>query len=203
MKGFKWILLLTIVANAAIILRLISISQVADSSIVNMNSIQDGDIVLRDSKSLIGSQFKKMSQHDKKFSHAGIIRKENGTAFVYHMANENGQSGLLKSKLNDFVNTQVCRSYEIVRYPLKDNMRTQLLNQVDLLLTDKIHFDDEFVLNNQSYYCSELIADLINTYSSIRIPYSQIGDYKYYAIDNLYYQLPIQIIHNSNEVKIN
>ena len=203
MKGFKWILLLTIVANAAIILRLISISQVADSSLVNMNAIQDGDIVLRDSKSLIGSQFKKMSQHDKKFSHAGIIRKENGTAFVYHMANENGQSGLLKSKLNDFVNTQVCCSFEIVRYPLKDNMRTQLLNQIDLLLTDKIHFDDEFVLNNQSYYCSELVADLINTYSSIRIPYSQIGDYKYYAIDNLYYQLPIQIIHNSNEVKIN
>jgi hypothetical protein len=203
MKGFKWILLLTIVANVAIIIRLISISQVADSSLVNMNAIQDGDIVLRDSKSLIGSQFKKMSQHDKKFSHAGIIRKENGTAFVYHMANENGQSGLLKSKLNDFVNTQVCRSYEIVRYPLKDNMRTQLLNQVDLLLTDKIHFDDEFVLNNQSYYCSELIADLINTYSNIHIPYSQIGDYKYYAIDNLYYQLPIQIIHNSNEVKIN
>ena len=203
MKGFKWILLLTIVANAAIIFRLISISQAADSSLVNMNAIQDGDIVLRDSKSLIGSQFKKMSQHDKKFSHAGIIRKENGTAFVYHMANENGQSGLLKSKLNDFVNTQVCCSFEIVRYPLKDNMRTQLLNQIDLLLTDKIHFDDEFVLNNQSYYCSELIADLINTYSSIRIPYSQIGDYKYYAIDNLYYQLPIQIIHNSNEVKIN
>jgi hypothetical protein len=203
MKGFKWILLLTIVANAAIILRLITISQATDSSLVNMNAFQDGDIVLRDSKSLIGAQFKKMSQHDKKFSHAGIIRKENGTAFVYHMANENGQSGLLKSKLNDFVNTQVCSSYEIVRYPMKDNMRTQLLNQIDLLLTDKIHFDDEFVLNNQSYYCSELIADLINTYSSIRIPYSQIGDYKYYAIDNLYYQLPIQIIHNSNEVKIN
>ena len=203
MKGFKWILLLTIVANAAVILRFASISQAGDSSLVNMNSIQDGDIVLRDSKSLIGSQFKKMSQHDKKFSHAGIIRKENGTAFVYHMTNENGQSGLLKSKLNDFVNTQVCRSYEIVRYPMKDNMRTQLLNQIDLLLTDKIHFDDEFVLNNQSYYCSELIADLINTYSSIHIPYSQIGDYKYYAIDNLYYQLPIQIIHNSNEVKIN
>jgi hypothetical protein len=203
MKGFKWILLLTIVANAAIILRLISISQATDSSLVNMNSIQDGDIVLRDSKSLIGAQFKKMSQHDKKFSHAGIIRKENGNAFVYHMANENGQSGLLKTKLNDFVNTKVCRSYEIVRYPLKDNMRTQLLNQIDLLLTDKIHFDDEFVLNNQSYYCSELIADLINTYSSIRIPYSQIGDYKYYAIDNLYYQLPIQIIHNRNEIKIN
>ena len=203
MKGFKWILLLTIVANVAIIIRLISISQVADSSLVNMNSIQDGDIVLRDSKSLIGSQFKKMSQHDKKFSHAGIIRKENGNAFVYHMANENGQSGLLKTKLNDFVNTKVCRYYEIVRYPLKDNMRTQLLNQIDLLLTDELHFDDEFVLNNQSYYCSELIADLINTYSSIRIPYSQIGDYKYYAIDNLYYQLPIQIIHNSNEVKIN
>jgi hypothetical protein len=203
MKGFKWILLMTIVANAAIILRLNSISQATDSSLVNMNAIQDGDIVLRDSKSLIGSQFKKMSQHDKKFSHAGIIRKENGTAFVYHMANENGQSGLLKTKLNDFVNTKVCRSYEIVRYPLKDNMRTQLLNQIDLLLTDELHFDDEFVLNNQSYYCSELIADLINTYSSIRIPYSQIGDYKYYAIDNLYYQLPIQIIHSSNEIKIN
>jgi hypothetical protein len=203
MKGFKWILLLTIVANAAIILRLISLSQLADSSLVNMNTIQDGDIVLRDSKSLIGAQFKKMSQHDKMFSHAGIILKENGTSFVYVKANENGQSGLLKSKLNDFVNTQVCRSYEIVRYPMKDNMRTQLLNQIDLLLTDKIHFDDEFVLNNQSYYCSELIADLINTYSSIHIPYSQIGDYKYYAIDNLYYQLPIQIIHNSNEVKIN
>ena len=194
---------MTIVANAAIILRLNSISQATDSSLVNMNAIQDGDIVLRDSKSLIGSQFKKMSQHDKKFSHAGIIRKENGTAFVYHMANENGQSGLLKTKLNDFVNTKVCRSYEIVRYPLKDNMRTQLLNQIDLLLTDELHFDDEFVLNNQSYYCSELIADLINTYSSIRIPYSQIGDYKYYAIDNLYYQLPIQIIHSSNEIKIN
>jgi hypothetical protein len=203
MKGFKWILLLTIVANAAIILRLISISQVADSSIVNMNSIQDGDIVLRDSKSLIGSQFKKMSQHDKKFSHAGIIRKENGTAFVYHMANENGQSGLLKTKLNDFVNTQVCSSYEIVRYPMRANMRSQLLTKIDLLLTDQVHFDDEFLLTNQSYYCSELIANLMNEFSGLHIPYSQIGDYKYYAIDNLYYQLPIQIIHKSNEVKVN
>jgi hypothetical protein len=190
-------------ANAAIIFRLVSISQKEEISQVNLNTIQDGDIVFRESNSLIGAQFKMMSQHDKKFSHAGIIRKENGTPFVYHMANENGQSGLLKSKLNDFVNTQVCCSFEIVRYPLKDNMRTQLLNQIDLLLTDKIHFDDEFVLNNQSYYCSELIADLINTYSSIHIPYSQIGDYKYYAIDNLYYQLPIQIIHKSNEVKVN
>jgi hypothetical protein len=82
-------------------------------------------------------------------------------------------------------------------------MRTQLLNQIDLLLTDKIQFDDEFILNNQSYYCSELIADLVNKYSNIHIPYSQIGDYKYYAIDNLYYHLPIQLIYKSNEFKIN
>ncbi len=194
MKGFKWILLFTIVANAAIVLRLVAISQAGDSSLVNMNSIQNGDIVLRDSKSLIGSQFKMMSQHDKKFSHAGIIRKENGTAFVYHMANEKGQSGLLKTNLCDFVNTKVCRSYEIIRYPLKDSKRIQLLHQIDLLVKDKIHFDDEFKLNNQSYYCSELIAILLNNYSSIHIPYSQIGVYKYYAIDNLYYHLPIQLI---------
>ena len=140
MKGFKWILLFTIVANAAIVLRLVAISQAGVSSLVNMNSIQNGDIVLRDSKSLIGSQFKMMSQHDKKFSHAGIIRKENGTAFVYHMANEKGQSGLLKTNLCDFVNTKVCRSYEIIRYPLKDSKRIQLLHQIDLLVKDKIHF---------------------------------------------------------------
>jgi len=144
-----------------------------------------------------------MSQHDKKFSHAGIIHKENGIAVVYHMANEDGQSGLLKANLNDFINTKVCRSYEIVRYPMRADMRSQLLTKIDLLLTDQVHFDDEFLLTNQSYYCSELIANLMNEFSGLHIPYSQIGDYKYYAIDNLYYQLPIQIIHNSNEIKVN
>jgi len=203
MKVFKWILFITIIANAAIIFRLVSISQNEEISQVNLNTIQDGDIVFRESNSLIGAQFKMMSQHDKKFSHAGIIRKENGTAVVYHMANENGQSGLLKANLNDFINTKVCRSYEIVRYPLRANMRAQLLTKIDLLLTDQVHFDDEFLLTNQSYYCSELIANLMNEFSGLHIPYSQIGDYKYYAIDNLYYQLPIQIIHNSNEIKVN
>jgi hypothetical protein len=82
-------------------------------------------------------------------------------------------------------------------------MRSQLLTKIDLLLTDQVHFDDEFLLTNQSYYCSELIANLMNEFSSLHIPYSQIGNYKYYAIDNLYYQLPIQIIHKSNEVKVN
>ena len=203
MKGFKWIFLFTVLVNAVLILSIYNRSHSENTIALNLNSIQDGDIVFRESNSLIGTQFKMMSQHDKKFSHAGIIRKENGIAVVYHMANENGRSGLLKTNLNDFINTQVCRSYEIVRYPINDNDRSQLLNKIDLLLADQVHFDDEFLLNNQSYYCSELIANLMNEFSTIHIPYSQIGDYHYYAIDNLYYHLPIQIIQNSHEVKVN
>ena len=144
-----------------------------------------------------------MSQHDKRFSHAGIIRKEKGVAYVYHMANENGMSGLLKTPFNMFTNNAVCSDYQIVRYPMQEQARSSFLNQIELVIQHKIHFDDEFLLNNQSYYCSELIANLVNTYSTIHIPYSQIGNYKYYAIDNLYYHLPVQLIYKSNEIKSN
>jgi hypothetical protein len=194
MKGFRWILLFTVLLNAVLIFSICNRSNSENTIALNLNSIQDGDIVFRDSKSLISAQFKMMSQHDKKYSHVGIIRYENGTAFVYHMANENGQSGLIKTKLIDFVNTKVSHSFEVIRYPLLENQRLQFVNQINKLLNDNIHFDDEFLLTNQSYYCSELIASLLNEYSNIHIPYSQIGDYKYYAIDNLYYQLPIQSI---------
>ena len=203
MKLFKWIFLLTLVVNVALVFLIKSNNQEDYQANINLNSVQDGDIVLRDSRGLIGSQFKLMSQHDKRFSHAGIIRKENNALYVYHMANENGQSGLIKTTFNAFTNCAVCRAFEIVRYPMKEQARSNFLNQIKLVIQYKIHFDDEFLLNNQSYYCSELIADLMNRYSDIRIPYSQIGDYKYYAIDNLYYHLPVQLIYKSNEIKIN
>ncbi len=203
MKLFKWIFLLTLVANVALVLLIKSNNQEDYQVNINLNSVQDGDIVLRDSRSLIGSQFKMMSQHDKRYSHAGIIRKENDVLYVYHMANENGQSGLIKTPFNAFTNNAVCCAYEIVRYPMQEQARSSFLNRIEFVIQHKIHFDDEFLLNNQSYYCSELIADLVNRYSNIHIPYSQIVDYKYYAIDNLYYHLPIQLIYKSNESKIN
>ena len=203
MKLFKWIFFFTVIANVALVILIKSNHQENYQANINLNAVQDGDIVLRDSRSLIGSQFKMMSQQDKRFSHAGIIRKENGNAYVYHMANENGQSGLIKTSFNAFTNNAVCRAYQIVRYPMQEQARSGFLNQIEFVTQHKIHFDDEFLLNNQSYYCSELIADLMNRYSTIHIPYSQIGDYKYYAIDNLYYHLPIQLIYKSNESKIN
>ena len=43
MKIFKWILFLTIVANAAIIFRLVSISQKEEISQVNLIAIQDAE----------------------------------------------------------------------------------------------------------------------------------------------------------------
>ena len=203
MKLFKWTFLLTLVINVALVFLIKSNNQEDYQANINLNLVQDGDIVLRDSKSLIGSQFKMMSQHDKRFSHAGIIRKENNALYVYHMANENGQSGLIKTSFNSFTNIAVCRAYEIVRYPMQEQARSKFIDQIEFIIQHKIHFDDEFLLNNQSYYCSELIADLMNRYSTIHIPYSQIGDYKYYAIDNLYYHLPVQLIYKSNEIKIN
>ena len=203
MKLFKWIFFFTVIANVALVILIKSNHQENYQANINLNAVQDGDIVLRDSRSLIGTQFKMMSQQDKRFSHAGIIRKENGITYVYHMANENGQSGLIKTSFNAFTNNAVCREYEIVRYPMQEQARTGFLNQIEFVTQHKIHFDDEFLLNNQSYYCSELIADLVNKFSSIHIPYSQIGDYKYYAIDNLYYHLPVQLIYKSNEIKIN
>lgn len=203
MKLFKWIFFFTVVANVALVILIKSNRQESYQANINLNAVQDGDIVLRDSRSLIGSQFKLMSQHDKRFSHAGIIRKENNALCVYHMANENGQSGLIKTSFNAFTNIAVCRAYQIVRYPMQAQARSGFLNQIDFVIQHKIRFDDEFLLNNQSYYCSELIADLMNRYSDIRIPYSQIGDYKYYAIDNLYYHLPVQLIYKSNEITFN
>lgn len=203
MKLYNWIFFFTVLANVALVILIKSNDQENNQANINLNAVQDGDIVFRDSRSLIGTQFKKMSQQDKRFSHAGIIRKDNGIAYVYHMANENGQSGLIKTSFNAFTNNAVCREYEIVRYPMQEIARSNFLNQIEFIIQHKIKFDDEFLLNNQSYYCSELIAKLMNECSSVHIPYSQLGDYKYYAIDNLYYHLPIQIIQNSNEVKVN
>ena len=79
-----------------------------------------GDIIFRDGRGVISSAFRRLSLTDPRYSHAGIIHKENGLVFVYHiLGGERGQNNKMRKDLLSYYCNPliISRSFSVSSVP--------------------------------------------------------------------------------------
>src|SRR4051812_24781052 len=105
MKKFSDFFLMIILITAMCFLsfksaRKVQPLQFLNQSVISDSLIQSGQLIFRDGRGFISAVFKKLSLKDPKYSHAGIIHRENGKVYVYHMlGGEGGKNNCMRKEL--------------------------------------------------------------------------------------------------------
>jgi hypothetical protein len=149
--------------------------------------VNTGDLVLRNGKGLI-SEFFRNASIEKKYTHAGIASRENGTVWVYHILGTPGSKGLQKVKLEEFCNSRENSGFAIFNYEMENCEKELLISHLNADFC-KVVFDEKFNMKtDDELYCSELIYKAVSyaTGNKNLIPVSQFQEQSYVSIDNLY-----------------
>lgn len=159
-------------------------------SFVMPGVLHTGDIVLRNGKGFISEMFRKTSRHDRKYSHAGIIRVTPSGILVMHIIGENGseKNNLKIQTLEDFCSSTSNFGYAVYRYPFLKGLDSEVAVYLKQLSKDKLTFDDHFDLDSDNeQYCSELIYKMCLTIGKTELATSAIDGLKFVGLDDLYF----------------
>ena len=161
---------------------------------------RSGDIIFRDGRGVISSAFRKLSLTDPRYSHAGIIHKENGSVFVYHMLG--GERGLnnkmRKDLLSYFCNPIQSNSFAVYRM---DQNGKKIDSLAAYYFSKNLEFDTAFSLaTDDKMYCTELIYKILIKVSGKDnfLPLTTFSGVKYEACDNIYLSLHSKKIYSIN-----
>ncbi len=156
-------------------------SYVFDSSV-----LESGDIVLRYGNGLWSRVFRDLSQHEKRFSHVGIVVLERQAAYVIHAsANDfSGEGEVHRDPLADFLESASSFAfYRVQGGPaLGDRIAREAASHIGK------PFDTRFDLSTAGeIYCSELVWMAVNAAAGQSIiPASVVGGKRCVTIDNCY-----------------
>ena len=155
--------------------------------IVNTDSICSGDIICRLGNGYFSNLFRLNAGDAKRFSHIGLIQKQNDSIYVYHTeASElNGVGGVCKHTLDVFL--EEAEDYAVYRYASDTTVTHKIVAQALYYFNANVPFDLAFDLSSDStLYCSEYIANCINlTTAENQITPSTKGGYKLYLLDDI------------------
>lgn len=201
MKGFYYILSFVVLSN--IILLFVFGNELpasAKNKGIQAEELKTGDLVLRSGRGMISNWFQRTNLHDKKYSHAGLVLKENDEVYVIHCYQDSDKPGLVKEELSDFINYKKCSSSAIYRYSLTVKELKKLELEIRNDLNAEIKFDDNFELGGTSYYCTEWVRKVINssTNNSSFITTTALKGYTFIAPDNLYLNASIKKVAQIN-----
>ena len=118
------------------------------------SAVKDGDIICRLGDRLWSRYFKDMSVKDKRYSHLGIIRINNGQITVIHSEGDtgHGRDYVNEVSLEDFI--KIARAIGV--YRIKDMDGALISNAAIKYLG--VPFDWDFDLSDESkIYCTELL----------------------------------------------
>ncbi|MDP4283743.1 MAG: YiiX/YebB-like N1pC/P60 family cysteine hydrolase [Bacteroidota bacterium] len=155
------------------------------------NFVKSGDLILRTGKDYTSELMRRLSQHDKTYSHCGIASLENDTLFVYHaLGGEwNPNEKLRRDPFELFCNPFENRGFGIYRYQLNNGQKKNMIQQVHKLYSRGVKFDMQFDLaSDDRMYCSEFVYKTIEkaTKDSVKLSTTTIDHIKFIAIDNLF-----------------
>jgi Permuted papain-like amidase enzyme, YaeF/YiiX, C92 family len=145
-----------------------------------VESITDGDLILRDGRGYTSDAIRDFSLADKNYSHCGIAITENDTLFIYHVyTGKENPSGLMQREpIYDFIDKGKNKGFAVYRYNLDSPERKKFITDVQKKYLAQVKFDMDFNLDtDDKQYCAEMISKSIGgaTLNRIKIPHSQIA----------------------------
>lgn len=146
------------------------LSCVADDSYPKINEIKpllkSGDIIFRNGTDEVSEAARSFNRTDKRYSHCGIVQRENDTLFVYHALGGpyNPSQKLMKQLLDDFCNEKDTDRIGIYRYTLSEADTKQLDSLLKKQYSAGLPFDLFFnFYTDDRMYCSEFVFKSLNT----------------------------------------
>lgn len=169
----------------------------------DISGLRSGDLIFRHGRGAISNMLMAMSQRESKYSHAGIIHKENEKVFVYHAigGEENISNKLRKDPLEVFCNPNDVHAFGIYRLDLDAGQLLELDSLAEMYYTSGLEFDTKFDLSTDAkMYCSEFVYKLISrvAHNENYLSLSAVSGMKYVACDNLYLNTHSRFIYSYN-----
>ncbi len=155
----------------------------------DLKEFQNGDIIYRHGHGFFSDYFRKSSNREQLYSHAGIVAVDSNKVYVIHSeASElTGVGGVRKESLNVFLKD--ISTWAVYRLDTTQTVRDSIVYTATEYLNKKIPFDVDFDnTTNDEVYCTELVALSINkaTQHNLIKATGSIRNKPYYAIDDTY-----------------
>ena len=148
---------------------------------VLVDSIREGDLVLRCGNDFTSESLRDFSQQEKLYSHSGIALMNDGVMYVYsNMAGDlNPDEIMRRDNVDSFLTPANNIAAGVYRFDLSGEELEKLKIIVSGHYTNKLQFDMNFdLLSDNKMYCAEMIAKSVEqaTANRILIPKSMVND---------------------------
>jgi hypothetical protein len=134
--------------------------------------LKEGDLIVRLNRDPASQFIKNFNQHDKSFSHSGIVLYENGYPYIYHIINgeDNPGNKIRRDSLSRFCDPRENMAYGIFRYDMNADEIKKTKDCIYKWYAQGIQFDLAFNLaSDDRMYCSEMISKALAEATNKRI----------------------------------
>ncbi len=200
MKKYPDIFLMVLLVGASMFFSFSTKNRIDSNVVLNKSALKinnpvipdtlfrSGDLIFRDGRGFISSVFRRLSLIDPRYSHAGIIHKEDGKLYVFHIIGGEGSKNnqMRKDPFADFCSPLQSNAIAVYRTDLNGKRIDAL---AEYYFSKKIEFDTDFNLEtDDKMYCTELIYHILKKVSGQNnfLPLSTISGIKYASCDNIY-----------------
>jgi hypothetical protein len=153
--------------------------------------LRDGDLALRTGADATSVMLRQMNQHDKRYSHCGIVFVEHGYPFVYHSigGEDNPDACLRRDSASVFFNPAGNERLGIARLQLTPAQRQSLHRIARRCWKSRVPFDMDFDLKTDDrLYCAEFVYKAVQEAARDTgyFQCSRLMDRSYVGVDNLF-----------------
>lgn len=161
--------------------------------------VQNGDLILRSGTDAISDMFRKTNTRDRTYSHAGIVFIENGVPIVYNFmgSTKNPHELIRRDSLNAFITPYDNYGFAVYRFDITKTKKEKLHETAIKYFKEGRRFDPNFDIATDSLlYCTEFVykAMIETTGKKDYFPTTQMADFKFIAVDNLYDRKDMKLI---------
>jgi hypothetical protein len=169
--------------------------------------LETGDLILRTGRDFSSEQVRDLSKTEKIYSHGGIVYRDSGKCFVYHVEPDyyHIKDKVRKEVIDSFLNPEHNLGFAVGRYTLDSNEKKELITYLEEQFSKKTPFDMDFSLEtDDQLYCSEMIRKGLYRASSgrILIQADKLDDRTKYKLIKHYFKLPEQRFANREVIAI-
>lgn len=154
--------------------------------------LKDGDIVVRMGNDITSYMLSQLNQHDKTYSHCGLVFIENGKPYVYHSigGESNPDARMRRDPATQWLSPKDNLGFGLTRLPLTTLNTDSLRRIVRRWHHEKKRFDLNFDLaTDDRFYCAEFVYKAVNQAmgDSLYLKPTSIFGYTFVGVDDVFF----------------